>query len=430
MWRERCAVGLTGRDQQMNILVVSTQFPYPTRSGVTMRIYQLVRQLAARHDVTLLSYARAEDAEGVAALSKDLNVRVVQREHRSQLAKRSAQLRSMVSLRPFAARDMYSVQMQQAIDELCAREAYDFVQLSSSVLAGLSIPPGPKLVIDEQNIEYEVFRRVCEVETSVPRRLFNHLEYVRFRRFEQRCWRRIDGCVVTSEREAPLVRTHAPATPIAVVPNGVDIDVFAPSDEPVEPNTVVFNGTLDYRPNLDAVGYLIDEVWPLVLDRCPDARLTIVGYATPDHIRSLQRPGVVFTGQVPDVKPYLRRAAVVTVPVRMGGGTRLKVVEGLSLRKAIVSTSLGCEGIAVRDGEHLLIADDAQSFASSVTELFARPDRREALGRAGRGLAEREYSWALAGDRLDALYGQLAAEPQPGRRPTTLTRVALDGAQR
>jgi glycosyltransferase involved in cell wall biosynthesis len=335
----------------------------------------------------------------------------------------------MLSLRPFAARDAYSAQMQRTIDELCAQESFDFVQLSSSVLAGLSIPPGPKLVVDEQNIEYEIFQRMCAGERSVARRLFNYVEYLRFRRFEQRCWRRIDGCFVTSEREAPVVRAHAPATPTVVVPNGVDVDVFAPSDEPVEPNTVVFNGTLDYRPNLDAVQHLLDEVWPLVLNRCPDARLSIVGYASPDDVRRLQRPGVVFTGLVPDVKPYLRRAAVVAVPVRMGGGTRLKVVEGLALGKAMVSSTIGCEGIAVRDGEHLLIADDAQAFASSVTELFAQPARREALGKAGRGLAEREYSWALVGDRLDVLYRQLASEPQPGRRPTALTRVSVDGAQ-
>lgn len=414
----------------MNILVVSTQWPFPTRSGVTTRIYQLVRELAARHDVTLLSYARAEDAEGVAALSEELPVRVVQREPRSRMAKRSAQLRSIVSLRPFAARDAYSVEMQRALDELCAEQTFDFVQLESTVLAGLSVPPGPKVVIDEHNIEYEIFQRVCAGESSLARRMFNQLEYLRFRRFEQRCWRRIDGCVVTSEREAPVVGAHAPGTPTAVVPNGVDVDSFVPSCDPVEPRTVVFNGTLDYRPNLDAVQYLLDQVWPLVLNRCPDARLEIVGYASPEDVRRLRRPGVVFTGQVPDVRTYLQRAAVIAVPVRMGGGTRLKIVEALALGKAIVSTSLGCEGIAVRDEEHLLIADDAQAFAAKTAELFAEPARREALGRAGRALAEAAYSWALAGDALDALYSRLAAGPHPDRRPIALMPVALDGAPR
>jgi glycosyltransferase involved in cell wall biosynthesis len=138
----------------------------------------------------------------------------------------------------------------------------------------------------------------------------------------------------------------------------------------------------------------------------------LVGRADEADVRRLTRPGVVVTGEVPDIRPYLRRAAVVGVPVRIGGGTRLKVVEGLAMGKAMVSTSLGCEGIAVRDGEHLLIGDDATTFAARAVQLFESPSTRSALGSAGRSLVENQYSWELAGERLQALYERVV-KPVP-----------------
>lgn len=400
----------------MKVLVVSAHFPFPPRSGVKMRNYQLLRQLARRHDVTLLTYAWPEDRDGVGPLREELPVRIVERGERSRIARRWAQLRSLASVQPFSARLACARDMQRALNELCADESFDIIQLETSVLCALAVPRDVRVVLDSHNIEYEVFQRMGEGETAVARRAFNRLEYERFRRFEQRCWSRVDGCAVTSDREAPVIRAYAPNTPIAVVPNAVDLDTFAPSPAGVEPGTVVFNGTLDYRPNVDAAQHLVEEIWPLVLNRCPEARLTIVGRGQEADLRRLRRPGVTVTGEVPDVRPYLRRAAIVAVPVRIGGGTRLKVVEGLACAKAIVSTSLGCEGIAVRDREHLLIADGAQAFAARLLELFNDPALGDALGTAGRKLAERHYSWELAGDRLEKLYGRVVRQ-LPSRRP-------------
>jgi glycosyltransferase involved in cell wall biosynthesis len=213
---------------------------------------------------------------------------------------------------------------------------------------------------------------------------------------------------VTSEREAGILEDHAPGTPVAVVPNGVDLELFRASPAATEPFTAVFNGVLDYRPNLDAALYLVDEIWPLVRRRCPLAQLLLVGRGSAADRRRLEREGVAVTGEVPDVRPYLERATVVLVPIRMGGGTRLKVVEGLAMGKAMVSTSLGCEGIAVRDGEHLLVADTPGDFAAAVVSLLEDPATARALGLAGRALMEESYSWELAGARLEGLYRGLA----------------------
>jgi polysaccharide biosynthesis protein PslH len=402
----------------LNILIVSAQFPYPPHSGFAMRVYQLARQLALHHRVTLLSYAAAQEREGADALARELQVRIVERDATSMPAKRARQLLSLGSRRPYSCREVHSRRMQQAIDELCTDDAFDVIQLESSLLCTFSFPSPARLVLDEHNIEYEVFRRMGEGERSVSRRLFNGVEHARFRRFEQRWWARVDGCIVTSEREARIVAAHESQTPAAVVPNGVDLQYFRPRAGSTEPNSLVFNGILTYRPNLDAAYHLIEDIWPRVLRRCPDAKLTVVGRGYPTDLRNLRRPGVTLTGEVPDIRPYLEHAAVVCVPIRMGGGTRLKVVEGLAMGKAMVSTSLGCEGVAVRDGEHLLIADDADSFASRVLELFDSPASGAKLGRAGRGLVEHEYSWSLAGERVQALYQKLAGG-EPARNEAT-----------
>jgi polysaccharide biosynthesis protein PslH len=397
----------------MKILVVSPHFPFPPRAGVNVRTYNLLRQLAARHDVTLLSYAGPGDQDGVEVLGRYLRVVTVERPESARAARRLRQLRSVVTFQSFWVPELCSTTLQDAVDDLCATLPFDLVQLEASVLCALEIPPGMRVVLDAHNIEYELLRRMAAGERSLARRAFNTFEYGRYRRFEERSWTDVDGCVLTSGREERIVRAAAPETLTAVVPNGVDLEFFRRSNATVEPRTVVFNGTLGYRPNVDAAHHLVDDIWPLVLAQEPDARLIIVGSAPEAERRRLARPSVILTGEVPDIRSYLRRAAVVVVPVRMGGGTRLKVLEGLAMEKAVVSTSVGCEGIATRDGVHLLIADDAPSFALRMSQLFADSALRERLGKAGRSLIEAEYSWDLAGCRLEALYQRVAAE-RPG----------------
>jgi glycosyltransferase involved in cell wall biosynthesis len=422
-----CRTWRWGADKRpdLNILIVSAQFPYPPRSGFSTRVYQLARQLSARHDVTLLSYAFPHERDGVASLATQMSVRAVEWTAPPAISKRVTQALTIASPRPYYCRDIYSESMQQAIDDVCSTGSFDAVQVESSFLCDFRFPRNMRLVIDEHNVEYEVFERMSEGERSLPRRAFNRLEYLRCRRFEQAWWRRADACVVTSERELPTVRASAPGTPVAVVPNAVDLDYFTPSGTPAEPHTIVFNGILTYRPNVDAAHFLIDEVWPLVRDRYPDARMTLVGRTDGVDTRSLMGPGVELLGEVPDIRPYIGRAAVVAVPVRIGGGTRLKVVEALAMGKATVSTALGCEGLAVRDREHLLIADDAGAFAARIFDVFESPDLGQALGQGGRRLIQDNYSWDLAGARLESLYRQIAGdETGPPMEPELIATEA------
>src|ERR1700733_3407188 len=177
----------------MNVIVVTAQFPYPPRTGMTMRVYQLVRQLARRHNVTLLSCVEPAHRDGVRELREQLPVVVVKRDPRARLAKRADQLRSIFSLQPFSSREVYSAELQRALDELCVSTSCDLVQIESSVLGRLSVPSGVRVIVDEHNIESEVFRRMCEGERSLIRRIYNRWECERVRRFERQCWARVDG---------------------------------------------------------------------------------------------------------------------------------------------------------------------------------------------------------------------------------------------
>jgi sugar transferase (PEP-CTERM/EpsH1 system associated) len=404
-----------------SVLVVSAHFPYPPRWGFATRVYQLMREIASRHDATLLCYAAPGD-ENVELVRQEFPVEVVERKPESTVAKRFSQARSLASRIPYDCYTTHSREMQQAIDRLLAERDFDIVQLESTLLMPFRFPDGTRIVLDEHNVDYEVYARMHETETSLLRKMFYRDQERRFRRYEQRSWQGVAACVATSEREAEIMRRHAPDTFVAAVPNGVDVDYFQPDDTPVEPRTLVFNGVLDYRPNIDGVNFLVDEVLPLVRERFPDVRLTVVGRGPASEVKALERRGVEATGEVPDVRPYLRGAAVVVVPIRMGSGTRLKVVEALSLAKPVVSTTLGCEGVDVHDREHLLIGDTAPAFAAQVERLFDDAEAGERLGRAGRELMERQYSWEYAGRLLEEVYGSVVgAEPGPARRDRVTT---------
>ena len=387
------------------ILVIGAWFPYPPRWGWAVRVYQLARQLAERNEVTLLTYATAADEANVPELeSQGLQVKTVRHEALSTKQRRQAQLRSLFSRTPYEPYRTYSPEMQRAIDGLFANGSFDAVQLESTLVWPFRFPEGTPLVLDEHNVDYETYARMREGTRSPVRKAFYLVEEGRVRRYVHDAWRRSSGLVLTSDREAEMAREVAPGAPTAVVPNGVDTDYFQPGTEPVVPRTLVFNGALDYRPNLDAALFLVDKVLPRIRETHPDAKAVIVGRGGAEEIGQLQRPGVEVTGEVPDVRPHLERAEIVVVPIPAGSGTRFKVVEGLAMAKPMVSTAVGCEGIGVLDGEHLLVADAPADFAAAVVRLFDDAELGRRLGEAGREYVDREYSWRRAGERLQALY--------------------------
>ncbi len=409
----------------VRILVLTAALPFPPVWGAAIRNYQFLRHLASRHRVWLLTYVRPGDAAGIAGLeAAGVTVRAVAD---PGTGKRMAQLRSLFSTRSYLGGWLHHAAMQHEIDRLLAEEDIDVVLVEGSHLARFRFGGRIPVVLDEHNVEYEVLERTFRSERSPLRRGFAWLEYVKFRREERAAWRAASWIVVTSERERDLIRRAGCVTPSTSVPNGVDLEYLAPCPGS-EPDRLLFTGRISYRPNTDAVLHFVRRVLPLIRLRRPEASLTVVGAGAPVEVRRLAGPRVELTGAVADVRPYWRRSAVVVAPIRFGGGTRLKIVEAMAMGRPVVSTSLGCEGLEVTPGEHLLVADSPPDFADAVVRLLEDAELREELGRRGRQLVEARYDWRRLSAGLERVIVRAAlGRPATGERSTADPRVGRSG---
>jgi sugar transferase (PEP-CTERM/EpsH1 system associated) len=367
-----------------------------------MRTYQILLGLSQRHQVSLLTFASAAEASRVEVLRAICHQVYTVIAPQAQDARRLSQLASLLTPAPYQFSRLRSREMQTMLDRVVSEGRFDVVQLETSLMSDFDVRTDGLYVVNEHNIEYELLYRFYRQERSVPRKLFNWLEYVKLRRAEHRAWQRADLCVLTSDREQELLRRALPEKPTCVVPNGVDVEYFRPTGADPDPNRIVFTGLMRYRPNADAAVYFVDEILPRIRRVRPEVTLFIVGAGAPDEVTRLAGPNVIVTDAVPDVRPYVEQAGAVVVPLRIGSGTRLKILEGLAMGKAVVTTTLGCEGLDARDGEHLLVADAPDAFAAGVLRVLDDRALAGRLGTSGRALVEAEYSWASAVQRLEA----------------------------
>jgi glycosyltransferase involved in cell wall biosynthesis len=304
--------------------------------------------------------------------------------------------------------------LRAALEQMLAHR-FDVVHFELAPMAGyaeacgVGRPNRPILCLDEHNIEYDIVRRTAGAEAGGLRRAYSAIEWRKVRREERQAWSHLDGCTLTSVRDQQMLLADEPTARTAVVPNGVDLDFFRPSPRSTErePKTLLFFGAIDYYPNSDAMHFFLQDVFPELVRRDPSLRLCIVGRKPPESIVAHRSANVDVTGVVDDVRPWLDRADVVIVPLRIGGGTRLKILEAMAMGKAIVSTSLGAEGLDVVPERDLLVADDAAAFATQIGRLLDDPALGERIGASARRLVTRRYSWKAAVESLTRFYGEL-----------------------
>lgn len=394
----------------MRILAITPYLPAPPDFGGAARIYNILRQLQERAEVTVFSLAGPDDETAESARSFERLVTApVPMTARSPAnrAKRAVQVKSALSRQSFQHRFYWHESAQERLDDLLGRESFDIVQIEFSQMAAYRTNGTARRVLDLHNIEYDVLRQAAANSTGA-KRIFNRWEWRKLRNEEEQAWRDADLCLATSEPDAARVRESI-GKDCLVIPNGVDDTFFERQPMDVaEPGSIVFTGAIRYQPNADAVTYFVRRVWPLIRDLEPNATFNIVGADPPDEVVRLgELSGVRVSGSVDDVRPWLRSASVVVVPLLSGGGTRLKILEAFSSGRPVVSTTVGASGLEVEDDKHLIISDRPMDMAQSVVSVLRDRKLAEMLGDNAYQLVQANYRWSTIVERLYARYEEL-----------------------
>ncbi len=399
----------------MNLLFLTSQVPYPPRQGGALRAWGIISALARHHQVTLLSFHPDAEFSPLPTHSEDISLDVVPEPPPRPLTRRLRDL--LLSRQPDMALRLESPLFRRRLAELLAAQPFDAVHIEGIEMAPFldvleAARPRPLVIFDDFNCEFLLQKRAFLTDLRRPARwhgaLYSLVQWRRLRRYEAEICRRADSVIAVSEADARALGTLVPGLRLTVVPNGVDVSTYDPQIPPapgMAENALVFTGKMDFRPNVDAVLWFADRVLPRIREQVPDVRFWVVGQRPHRRLEPLRgHPAITLTGSVEDTRPYIAGATVYVAPLRIGGGTRLKILEAMAMERAVVATRLGAEGYEVQDGRELLLADDVETFAAAVVSLLQDPARRAAIGRAARRFVESHYDWSVLAPRVEALY--------------------------
>ncbi|HEU0168009.1 MAG TPA: glycosyltransferase [Chloroflexota bacterium] len=388
------------------ILFLTPQLPYPPNQGAAIRNLNLMKLAAQRYRISVRAFVRsAEEQAGLEALrewSDDVQtcpapVRPV--------ARRAAEL--LTSTEPDMARRLRSA----AFGRLVAAAEADVVQVEAIEMAQYAPGVQAPSIFDCHNAEWLLQRRTFQADLARGRLVgaaYSLLQSLALRRYERAACRRSAAVMAVSLEDRAALLALDPGLRVDVIPNAVDCTWITPAVEPPRANTFLFTGTLDFRPNVDAVGWLVRDVWPRIRRALPDARLRLAGRAPVASICRLDgADGISVAPGPPDMRPYFWSSAVYLAPLRAGGGSRFKLLEAMAAEMGVVSTTLGAEGIDARDGVHLRLADTPARLAEAAVQLAHDEAQRRRLGQAARDLVQRCYDWSVLGPRLFEVYERL-----------------------
>jgi len=293
---------------------------------------------------------------------------------------------------------------------LLEKESFDIIQyaeLSTGELGKTSVN-GTKTILDLHNVHSAISRRWHGKGSKLRQRAIRYLEWRRTAAYERQIAEKFSRCLTVSNSDCHALSTLIPTEKISVIPNGVDTQYFTPKFDQSDGDDLLYAGTMDYMPNVEAMEFFCHEVFPLIQKKNLNSRLFIVGCQPHPRVQALaSQEGVIVTGAVSDVRPYFARCKVFVVPLLSGGGTRLKILEALSMEKAVISTTLGAEGLDLEKGTHLLLADRPEDFAEGILDLLGNQDLRTQLGRNGREVVLTQYDWSAIGAKLEGVYEEV-----------------------
>lgn len=396
----------------MNILFISENFPYPLDSGGRIRTYHILKGLSQEHDVTLVTTADSDrklrDVPELEKVCRNVSVVSTSPETSAQLGLKL--LKNLVSPVPIVVERHYVPAVAQEITRLCAATEFDVVHfdhLDASIYAR-HIPASVRTVLDEHNIVTNQVKTSIAAEPNRLKGLYMQSQLGKTRRYEAATCPTMTRCLVCSDRDKEYLLDMAPATRISTIPNGVDVEYFQQTSQFREesgrdaPPAMIFVGMLDYGPGGVGGRYFCKEILPLIQEAILDVKFYAVGQNPPRYLQALaeQNPNVVLTGRVDDIRPYVAKAQVFVVPLQSGSGTRLKILDAMSMGIPVVSTSIGAEGLDVQSGEHLIIADTPHTFSEAVVQLLRDSQLGERMCANAFELVQAHYSWQRVWERL------------------------------
>ena len=385
----------------MRILWLKTELLHPVDKGGKIRTYNMLKELKRDHHVTYLTLDDGSAAANAREQAQEYCHELVCIPHhpREKFSKGfyGELLLNLASPLPYAIKKYESPEMRQQIIERSNNQTVDIV-ICDFLAPAINVPRTLPChsILFQHNVEAMIWKRHFEVQSNALKKTYLRGQWRKMERFEKETCRRFDAVIAVSAEDRDQMREEYGVNAVFEVPTGVDTEFFTPSGkENIDPHNVVFTGSMDWLPNEDAIRYYTEQILPIVRRSIPNATLTVVGRNPYPSLLELSRqdPSIVVTGRVEDVRPYMERAAAYVVPLRIGGGTRLKIFEAMAMEKPIVSTTIGAEGLPVTDGRELRIADTPETFAASVVDLLTKPEAARELGQEAARVVREKFGW-------------------------------------
>jgi len=398
----------------VKILWVKSGGLLPLDTGGKIRSFNLLKELAKKHDVTLFTFYAAQTADTHDDLrqyfSRVIHLPVVLPAQRG-FGEALKYARNLITRRPYSLSKYALPEVASTLRKLLMEDRYDCLIcdfLFSAPIVPWDIPLSK--VLFTHNVETQIWKRHYEVARNPIWKGVAWREYRTMERAEREYLQKADHVLTVSENDRQQFGVFLPIEDMTVIPTGVDIDYFHPSSVPAESNSLVFTGSMDWMPNEDAIQYFVKDIFPRIRGEIPDASLCVVGRRPSERTRALgkENSGVFITGTVEDIRPFSWDASVYVVPLRVGGGTRIKIFEAMAMGKAIVSTPIGAEGLPVENDKNILLEESAEGFACQVIRLLREPGERAKLGREARKLVEKNYSWGAVAGTFDAVFEKVS----------------------
>ncbi len=406
----------------MKILWLKTELLHPIDKGGRIRTYHMLRALKRDHHVTYLSLDDGHAAPDAVERAPEY-CHVLERVPFRTAAKNSPRFfwelaQNAFSSLPYAVAKYRSRAMEQRIRDLVRSESYDvivcdFLFPSRNLPSGLGVPT----VMFQHNVEAAIWERHSKVASSKLKKAYFGSQWRRMQRIEAQECRRLDHVIAVSEADARTMEREYGLTQVGWVPTGVDVDYFRPEiPYPTQNRRMVFTGSMDWMPNEDAIEFFAEAILPLIREEIEDAVFEVVGRNPTERVRRIaeRTPGVDLVGPVPDVRPHIQGGGVFVVPIRIGGGTRLKIFEAMAMERPVVTTQVGAEGLPVEDGAHVVFADEADAFATAVVTLLRDPAAAADLGTRGAEYVREHFAWASIADAFAEICAQVVDRAHEG----------------